>query len=467
MSDHRNTYYLVIDAGTTRFKVALITPEGKAHKKANRYYSQKPSNFHIYTPGDFIESLKHTFGIILKDINHPQIRGIGVTGHGPTLIPVSKDGKPLYTAIGYLDERVSQYVKRLKSMFGDNLTSSMYIPIALYFKEEHPDTYQKTYRFLQSFDYINYLLTGNFCSTSSDLGISPWTNSTLESAGLDPDKFSRIYGMGVTIGETSQNAFELFGIPPGIPVHSVGIDFAAAILGTGALDRGKSCERAGSSGGINLCWDKPVDDPRLLCYSHFKKTLYNIAAITSTSGRALQWIGKICGSFKVSPPKSLTELKKIIFLPYLKGERTPLWNPKASGLFFGLRDEHTRRDIILSVYTGICLSVRDCIEIIEENGCEFTDPVAITGWGAKIEWFVKLKAAVTGKRYMLLQTEDGELLGCMIVCAVNDRFYNTIEEAVSSVLKVKKIVEPDPNEYEYFADFYEKYKRLRKILYEE
>ncbi|RKY02225.1 MAG: hypothetical protein DRP54_02215, partial [Spirochaetes bacterium] len=241
MSDHRNTYYLVIDAGTTRFKVALITPEGKAHKKANRYYSQKPSNFHIYTPGDFIESLKHTFGIILKDINHPQIRGIGVTGHGPTLIPVSKDGKPLYTAIGYLDERVSQYVKRLKSMFGDNLTSSMYIPIALYFKEEHPDTYQKTYRFLQSFDYINYLLTGNFCSTSSDLGISPWTNSTLESAGLDPDKFSRIYGMGVTIGETSQKAFELFGIPPGIPVHSVGIDFAAAILGTGALDRGKSC----------------------------------------------------------------------------------------------------------------------------------------------------------------------------------------------------------------------------------
>jgi xylulokinase len=454
--------FLCIDAGTTRFKAALVSGAGKILEKSEYYYSSENNSLHEYRTRDFHHALAHSTKELSKAAVHGTIAGVGITGHGPTLIPVDRDGKPLHRAVGYLDNRVKKYVESMTQKKTDRITSTMYIPIALFFLHEMPDIYTRTHRFLQVFDYLAYLLTGAFSASSSSVGIKPWDRSQIERAGLDPDKFPKIRYMGETIGMVTEEASQRFFIPSGVPVFAIGVDFAAALAGTGMIEKGKSCERSGSSGGINLCWDSPVDDPRLLSYTHFIEGMWNVAGITTTSGKAVEWISSIVDTKHFSPPARERSGGELLFFPYLKGERTPLWNPYAKGMFFGLTSEHTKSDIIFSVYLGIVLSLMDCVQIITENRCSFDSPAVTTGWGAKIDWFSQLKADVTGLSFSKIQTSDAELLGIALVCAVASGLYENIHEAVPNTVRAVKTFEPGESIHRHYEGVFLQYKELQQ-----
>jgi xylulokinase len=456
--------FLCIDAGTTRFKAALVAGNGKILAKSEYYYSTNNNSLHEYKTRDFHRALAYSTDELAHKAGQNTIEAIGITGHGPTLISVDREGEPLHRAIGYLDNRVKQYVESLAQKKTDRITSTMYLPIALFFKHEMPEIYTRTHRFLQVFDYLAYLLTGSFSASSSSVGIKPWGKSQLDRAGLDPDKFPEIRYMGETIGRVTEEASRRFGIPSGVPVFSIGVDFAAALAGTGMIEKGKSCERSGSSGGINLCWDSSVDDPRLLSYTHFIEGMWNIAGITTTSGKAVEWISSIVDTGQFAPPPRERSGSELLFFPYLKGERTPLWNPYAKGMFFGLTADHTKNDIIFSVYLGIVLSLMDCIQIITKNRCSFSFPIVTTGWGAKIEWFTQLKADVTGLSFSKIQTSDAELLGIALVCAVASGLFGDIREAVLHTIRVEKTFEPEESIHRHYEKVFLQYKELQQKI---
>jgi len=458
--------FLCIDAGTTRFKAALITPQGEVRNKTDFYYSEQTSPYHEYSPGDFKKALSCTWQKLMKTLRGLSLEAIGITGHGPTLIPVDKKGTPIHPGIGYLDERIKKYIQMLTEKSSNRITSTMYIPIALFFKQELPEIYKNTHCFLQSFDYIAYLLTGVFSASTSSSGIKPWDEQELSSAGLEKSKFPPIRYMGDLIGETTRIAENTLNIPSGIPVYAVGVDFAAAQVGTGALFKGKSCERSGTSGGLNLCWDHKINDPRLLSYTHFVKGCWNVAGITSTSGKALTWIKRIVGTQKLDPELKNRRCDRIIFFPYLRGERTPLWNPFATALFFGLTEKHTAQDMLYAVYLGIALSLRDCLEIIEENGCSFLYPIITTGWGAQDDWFIQLKADVLGKQLARTQLSDAELLGVAAVVASSRSYYNNIIHASQSMIDMVNVFTPNRENFEYYTSLFELYRKIQVNLKE-
>ncbi len=458
--------FICVDAGTTRFKAAAITEKGNIVAKSEYYYSDSKEQYHEYSVRELIEALTRTLKSIVTGIDKKFIIACGITGHGPTLIPIDRDRKPLSTGVGYLDERVKKYVGRLVGKKTDRITSTMYIPIALFFKEEFPDIYENTYKFLQAFDYLAFLLTGEYTASSSSSGIKPWDSASLGQAGLDMDKFPVIHYMGEKIGHVTPWASRTFGLPQRIPVFAVGVDFAAALVGTNTLVKGKSCERSGSSGGINLCWDKPVKDNRLLSYKHFISGLWNVAGITSTSGKAIDWISKIIGLSEFVLPEKKDMRDEIIFFPYLKGERTPLWNPYAKGIFYGLTAQHTTHDFIFSVYLGIILSLRDCIEIIEENRCSFDLPIVTTGWGAKNDLFVQLKSNVTGKSFTKMQSEDAELLGIAIILAVSTGYYDDLAAAAEHIARKQKTFRSDAECFKHYTEVFQQYKSLQNQLFE-
>jgi len=456
--------FLCIDAGTTRFKAGLITPEGEINCTSDYYYSKENTPYHEYRPGDFKKALRFTWKKLTETAESLSIKAIGITGHGPTLIPVGEKGIPLHYGIGYLDERIKKYIKKLTEKNSDRITSTMYIPIALFFKDELPHIYKNTHFFLQSFDYIAYLLTGAISASTSSSGIKPWNEKELFSLGLEKSKFPPIRYMGELIGKTTENTECTFGIPAGIPVYAVGVDFAAAQVGTGAMLKGKSCERSGTSGGLNLCWDKKIQDPRLLSYPHFISGCWNVSGITSTSGEALTWIKNIIGTNQLEPKLKNKRSERIIFFPYLRGERTPLWNPYASAVFFGLNEKHTAQDILHAVYVGIALSLRDCMEIIEENGCSFIYPIMTTGWGAKDDWFVQLKTDVLGKEFSKIQLNDGELMGVASILATSEGYYKNILQSSESMIKIVRVFKPDRENFEYYTSLFQFYRKLQAKL---
>jgi xylulokinase len=456
--------FLCIDAGTTRFKAALVSGSGRVLSKSEHYYTSDSKGLHEYRARDFHRALANSIKELSITAVMGTISGVGITGHGPTLIPVDCDGNPLHSAVGYLDNRVKKYIELMAQKKTNRITSTMYIPIALFFRHEMADIYTRTHRFLQIFDYLAYILTGVFSASSSSVGIKPWDKTQIERAGLDTDKFPEIRYMGEIIGTVSEKASPRFSIPPGVPVFAIGVDFAAALVGTGMIEKGKSCERSGSSGGINLCWDSPVADPRLLSYTHFIGGMWNIAGITTTSGKAVDWLSSIVDTKHFSPPGRKRSGSELLFFPYLKGERTPLWNPYAKGMFFGLTSEHTKSDIIFSVYLGVVLSLMDCIQIIIENHCSFDYPVVTTGWGAKIDWFTQLKADVTGLPFVKIQTSDAELLGIALICAVSSGLYENIHEAVPNTVRVDQTFEPEESIHRHYEEVFRLYKELQQKI---
>jgi len=455
---------LCIDAGTTRFKAAAITPQGSVLAEKHLSYGATDGGRHEYSHRDLLSAFSETLVEILKQVPAESITGIGITGHGPTLIPLDTGGNPLHPGIGYLDDRVKRYIQKLAERENDKITSTMYIPIALFFREEMPDIYEKTSSFLQPFDYLALLLTGSCVASSSSSGIKPWHSSKILDAGLDRDKFPPIRYMGQEIGKTTAEGAGRYGIPAGIPLHAVGVDFAAALVGSNMLEPGKSCERAGSSGGINLCWGKPVHDDRLLCYEHFVQNTWNVAGITSTYGKSIEWAEKNLCADGFHREKMHREQPGIIFLPYLKGERTPLWNPYAKGLFFGLEQKHDGIDLLIAVHTGISLAIRECIDIIESHDCAFQHPVVSTGGLSGEEWFMQLKADITGKTFSRMQLCDAELLGISIVLSTSLGHYKNLGAAASSILREEKRFTPHREKSAMYDRLFNQYCQIRKAV---
>jgi xylulokinase len=346
----------------------------------------------------------------------------------------------------------------------EKVTSTMYIPIALFFREELPQTYERTWSFFQPFDYLSFRLTGRAVASSSSSGIKPWEHERIDAAGLDATKFPRICYMGEEIGQTTEASAGETGISPGVPVYAIGVDFAAALVGTNMLFPGRSCERAGSSGGINLCWDRRIHDDRLLCYAHFIRETYNVAGITSTYGKALEWAGNVLNAPEFEHRRLKKEPTNIIFLPYLKGERTPLWDPYARGAFFGMDKNSDAVDLMISVYTGIALSLRDCIDIIEAAGCEFRYPVMTTGGLTEDDWFMQLKADVTGKIFARAQIHDAELLGIAIVLASSQGYFPSLTAAASALVHEQGSFTPRSDLAAWYTNLFGRYRKLRTML---
>jgi xylulokinase len=470
----KDRYFLCIDAGTTRFKVACIMPDGRIAAKSDSHFHPLNVSTHEYSESDLKLALKATLREALSAIEPKRICAIGVTGHGPTLIPVGQGGKMLASGVGYLDERVKRYIRRLSEKKEDHVTSTMYIPIACFFKEELPSVYLRTFKFLQSFDYLAFLLTGEFTASSASSGIKPWKSDKVLDSGLDIDKFPDIHYLGSCIGKVCHTASLEYEIPEHTPLYAIGVDFSASLVGTGAIEAGRSCERAGSSGGLNLCWDREISDVRLLCYTHFMPGFWNVAGIMSASGISVEWIGRVLGikdiegwqpsKYKSPDMESSGTPSSIIFFPYLRGERTPLWNPYARGVFFGLDESHTAVDLIRSVFTGVALSIRDVAEIIEENGGRFLKPVVTTGGSAANRWFNQLKADVTGKPFCITRTQDAELIGIACVLAEQTGFYSDLLEATRKIVSIEETFEPDKKRHEVYTELYSLYRKLRSDL---
>ena len=459
--------FLCIDAGTTRFKTAVISSFGTIIAKKDYYYKDPLSRnfrFHYYRQKDFYEAFKLTIENIKKEFNLKKISAIGVTGHGQTLVPIGKEILPIYESFGFLDDRLYSYVEIVKKYMKDDAVSLMYIPLALYFKNELPSIYRHTYSFLTPSDYISFLLTKKFFTSVSSPTIEPWKLESLEKFGLDTSKFPKFIYMGQKIGNTTLKAKNLFDIPEGIPVFAMGGDFAMGELGTGTVEYGKAYLRFGTSAGINICWDKNITDRRVLSYKHFIQGLWNISAIINTAGISIDWAKRIL-KIKETPKLLEKSSKNILFFPYLKGEKTPLWNPNITASIIGIKDGIDKIDILFSILLGIIMGLKEGIEIIEEHGASFNKPIVTSGWWAGINWFLQMIADITGKKYATIQNSDAELLGIAVVLSKAIGVYPDLKTGVKTIVKTKKIFKPDLARTDYYNRFYEKYKHIRDKLY--
>jgi xylulokinase len=353
---------------------------------------------------------------------------------------------------------------------GGYVDPGFYLPKALDIKNNEPALYEKTRYFLGCPEYLACALSGEARTVFPAEGFDRWfwNNDILEKLGLDAAKFPPLIRPGGCYGTVLPAVAARFGFARNIPVLAGGPDFFAAILGAGVSGPGQCCDRAGSSEGINLCTAARIADSRLMSYGHPVKPFWNLSGIISTTGKAIEWGRDLLGLPDYGAFFALAETAGpgaggLIFLPYLAGERAPIWDPDARGVLRGLSLSTDRACAARAVLEGICFAIRDVLEVMEEAGAK-TGELRVAGGGAESGLLNRIKADITGKETLIPQYREAELLGLAIigVCALGK--YSSYAEAASALVRIETRCQPESQNTALYGEIFQRYRETRDTL---
>jgi xylulokinase len=276
-----------------------------------------------------------------------------------------------------------------------------------------------------------------------------WNEGAIPLLHMDQEKFPPFVDVGDLIGTVGSEAEETLGIPAGLPVIAGGPDFIMSIIGTAATQTGRACDRAGTSEGINLCWPAPVHDRRLLCFPHVVTGSFNVSAIISSSGAALDWASHALGTGRESIEHLLTQAaaappgaRRLLFLPFLTAERFAVWDSHMRGAFLGLTLSHGKGEMMRAVVESSGFTVRSVVGIMEEVGCRVAD-LRVTGGLARLPLWCQARADITGKKVLLPEQEESDLVGNACVGFYGLEEFESPASAAENLVRFQKIYHPN------------------------
>lgn len=483
--------FLGIDIGTTGCKVGIYDLEG--HMVASGYKTcgidmtlqgkaEVEPNAWIDAVAKGIRKVVVTFGV-----NPNSVAGIAVSGTNG-LVPVGEDGAALRPAIMLMDQRSTPQVEEIESILGRDrcfqragnivMPGTVSSPIILWIKENEPRTYEKASKFLAPAGYVNLFLTGRMTIDRSRASMTllfdqitgKWIPEFCEALGIEQNKLPDVFESHEIIGSLTPKSAEVVGLPSGIPVVAGCTDTVAASVGSGTAIPGQSYMILGTTGRICITSRKPEFHRKLVNTCHITRDRWIHIAAMNSSGLSLQWIKSVLG-FEKSTYDEVIALANdvsagangVIFLPYLVGERSPIWNPKAKGVFFGLSISTDAGALVRSVLEGVAYAFADNIEIIEESYGHLGQ-LKLGGGGARSAIWPQILSDVSGKELVLMDNPDLETLGCAMVAALGTGYYSSVEEILDSLTKVVSVVTPQSDRRTIYAERLRVYRQLYSEL---
>ena len=390
---------------------------------------------------------------IVSAVGPAKISAIAISGNGPTMVPLSRSGKPLGPVLLW----------HFNQSEGQDKTSSYYLPKISWLKKNSPEVYDKADLFLSCPELLMYQLTGEAVMVAPHQDFLPyiWNDQALDLMGLDREKFPRIVEMGSVAGTVADKPYLETELKPGTPVVACGSDFMASLIGSGAVFPGKICDRAGTSEGINYCSEVSIGNPHLRELPHAVKGYTNISAILSSTGSLFEWYRHLTGqeSFRYDQTmdgvnRTSVEQDHPQFFPNLK--QGYLWE-FSNGMFTGLDPEQGRYELGRSVMEAIGFAVRRSLELFESQGLPVED-LRISGGQGKSRVWNQMKADITGKVILIPEIEDAELLGDACLAAVALGRFSNIQNASLELVQMKHEIFPDKKNQGIYDSKYKRYR---------
>jgi sugar (pentulose or hexulose) kinase len=400
-------------------------------------------------------------------------------------VPIDKEGKTLHNALVWQDRRTIDQVEYIKEKIGakkiyktTGLTIDPYFSATkiLWFKENKPEIYQKTHKFLLVSDFIIYKLTGQFISDYSNLSRTmlfdinnlKYSENIASELELDLDKMPEAVESGTEIGEikTNETAFD----KKTLVVMGAG-DQQSAALGVGVVSPGMIKCTTGTGSFILAYLEKPTFDPhrRVLCSCHAIPGAWVQEASIFTSGATLRWFRDQIGEpermvakegqdpydvMTAEAEKSPIGANGLILTPHLVGAGAPHWNPFATGIIFGLALGQKRRDLYRAVLEGVAFEVKKNIKIFKEIGIDPKE-LLLTGGGSRSDFWNQIYADVLGITCVRNKVEEATSLGAAILAATGAGLFQNMSDASKTLCKVDKKWIPNQENYDIYNRIYE------------
>ena len=413
--------YLVMDIGTSSTKISLFNDKGKQLKTQSCSYDVliPAAGWAEQDPEIWWSAICRLCDNDLSATEKAKINAIIVVGQTPSCVPIDVFGNPVRPAILWLDRRSAPQVNWLEKRMQEEGVAS---PSAnrldsyfgglkwLWFKQDQPDLYQQTWKILQANSYIIFKLTGQLvidpsqaglCSPCFDTLTHKWSAEVLELMGLEEEKLPEIVPSDQIVATISRDAAQQTGLNIGTPVINGGADFAFSCLGAGVINNHQAAIMLGTAGNL-LVPNLPHGDSHLLNTEYFHGIPLSLGGVMA--GGVLTWFTKsVLGALEENIYDDLEKKAYLIssgadglvFLPYLMGERTPIWDPQARGVWIGLSSRHNQAHLYRAVLEGITFAFKQMAVIIKNCGAELEHVVVMDG-GARSSLWRQIFADILG-----------------------------------------------------------------------
>lgn len=475
-------YIIAHDLGTTGNKATLYDREGNLVGSA--FYAYGTEYAHTgwaeQDPEDWWQAVCASTRQLLQEtrVKGNDIACITFSGQMMGCVPLDAQARPLRTAIIWADQRSVPQEKWLGErvspdevyqITGHKLSASYSVNKILWVRDNQPDIFESTHKFVHAKDAMVARLTGNFATDVSDasgmnlydLEGGQWSARILEAAELDVEKLPDVHPSTDVVGEVLPDVADEVGVAAGTPVVIGGGDGSCASAGAGVVSEGAAYNYVGSSSWIAIAAKKPIYDPnqRTFTFGHVVPNMVMPTGTMQAAGASYRWTRDQLAGVQVRAAQSLGistyELMNLeaetsspganglIFLPYLMGERSPRWNPNARGAFVGLTIRHTRADMIRAVLEGVTMNLRIILDALTAQGAHI-DVMRVIGGGARGRFWNQMMADIYGMPvHRLAILEEATSMGAALVGGVGIGLYPDFSMA-EQMNKIAKTVQPDP-----------------------
>ncbi|MFV8342854.1 gluconokinase [Flavobacterium sp. XS2P39] len=466
-------FYIGIDIGTTATKAVCFDVTGKVIREFSQSYPMyhPQADWSVQKPNEIVAAVLKCIQQITKDI---QPEFISFSSAMQSIIAIDNTGKPLTEALIWADNRAYSLAEKLKnSKQGNNFYQKTGIPIHTFspmtkiawLKKHDATNFSKTFKFISIKEYVWHHLTGEYVIDSSmasgtglmNIHTLQWESEILDYLEIQENQLS------IIVDPMHQSK----GVSDGFDYILGGGDGALANLATGAMEAGRMALSIGTSGAVRLPSDKPFIDPqmRTQCY-HLMENQYLKLGAVNNGAIVLQWLKESI----LRTDKSFEELfdqatmipagsEGLLFVPYLLGERAPIWDASAQGTLLGIRIIHTQAHLIRATLEGILFGLLSITEILlpDFEKRHETTIMASGGFGKSDLW-LQMVADIFQMKVIVAETIEASAWGAVLIG------FKATGICVPKESKIGKIFLPNKDSKEIYEQNFEKFKRIHPLL---
>jgi ribulokinase len=502
---------LGLDYGTGGAKACLIDGEGQVLGYAFEEYPliHEHPGWSEHEPTLYWEAACRLIPQILSEggVTGDDVRGVAVSSALPSLVMVDGEGSPIHRAYNLMDRRATDVVAWLKAEVGEarifqlsgyRLEDHPALVNLLWEQRHRPDSFSRIHTALTIDGYVTMKLTGRetvhdsggaFFGVAYDLRERQFDEAMLGEIGIDPDILPEVHRCTDIVGEVTGAAAEATGLAAGTSVAAGQVDCNASWVGAGAIEVGDFQSNLGSVGNFGVVHrDSAFNFSEMgqlminFPYTVDSANTYVTVPTTMTGGQCLRFLRDGFSPYEREVERTLdisaydlltlqaAEVppgsEGLIMLPFLMGERTPIWDANARGVAFGLSLHHTKGHLVRAMMEGVAYAMYDSFRLIQEAGLQVNYPMVLNEGGAVSRLWRQIIADVFDVPIVLAKRREGAPFGDAILAGVATGLFDDFSVAKSWAEYVEPM-DPDPESHAVYMAYFDLYKQLYEDLRED
>jgi len=477
---------LGFDIGTTSVKATISDINGEIVYETSRSHDllSPHAGYAEENPADWVRNIYAILAEIANTFDTSRISGICISGMVPTLILLDSDGSPLYNSIQQNDARAVEEIKEWKNkldedkyfaLTGNTINQQVLFPKISWIRKHYPQIWERTHSILGSYNYATYILTGmlsldeNWALESGMWCVREkcWDSNILNLAELKETYFPSVKKSFDVVGYTTPKIKSMTGFPDGIPVTAGVADHVSSAFSTGVQEEGDLLLKIGGAGDILYATKSLSLNRKLFIDYHPIEGTYLLNGCMASSGSLVKWLMEIMRlpNFDSITPKA-EQLppgsEGLILLPYFLGEKTPIFDTEARGVYFGLNLSHAQAHLFRAVLEAVAFGFEHHVETLQESNHEIKR-IFLSNGGARSPLWKQIVLDVIGMPGIYIPDHPGSSMGAAFI-AMHSTGADQNWIALHNYLSKGELINFSPENHSKYTKYYDIYRKLYETL---